>query len=253
MMPKTLSTVALGSVLAVAAGCMPTTTSLDRGIEYYRDGQYSYAAAEFHQAVSQNPTWAAPYVNRGAARVRLGRLDTAIDDYNHALAIDPNDPAVYFNRGNALVAARQYGLAIEDFTRAVELSPAFAKAWFNRGSARALAGQREPAMQDWLHAIDLEGDPWARAAMRRSAGLEPSTAVSSLATRPATPPTARAASPSSPASVDARTLAIRAISREIDGDHEGALADLRAALAIEQDPARRQSLEELLRKLEASR
>jgi len=249
MMRKTLSTVALGGAFAVAAGCTTTTTSLERGIEYYRAGQYSYAAAEFHQAVSQNPTWATPYVNRGAARVRLGRLDTAIEDYNHALALDPNDPAIYYNRGNARVAARQYGLAIEDFTRAVELSPAFAKAWFNRGSARALAGQREPAMQDWLHAIDLEGDPWARAAMRRSAGLEPSSAVSSRGT-PTTAPTA--ASPS-PAAVDARTLAIRAISREVDGDHEGALADLRAALAIEQNPARRQSLEELLRKLEASR
>jgi tetratricopeptide (TPR) repeat protein len=244
MRRKTLSTVALGGALAMAAGCTTTTTSLDRGIEYYRDGQYTYAAAEFHQAVSENPTWATPYVNRGAARVRLGRLDTAIDDYNHALALDPKDPAIYFNRGNALVAAGQYGPAIEDFTRAVELSPAFAKAWFNRGSARALAGQREPAMQDWLHAIELEGDPWARAAMRRSAGLEPSTAVSSLGT----PTTATTA-----AAVDARTLAIRAISREVDGDHDGALRDLRAALAIEQDPARRQSLEELLRKLEASR
>jgi tetratricopeptide (TPR) repeat protein len=236
--------VALGGALAVAGGCTTTTTSLDRGIEYYRDGQYSYAAAEFHQAVSENPTWATPYVNRGAARVRLGRLDTAIDDYNHALALDPKDPAIYFNRGNALVAAGQYGPAIEDFTRAVELSPAFAKAWFNRGSARALAGQREPAMQDWLHAIELEGDPWARAAMRRSAGLEPATAVSALGT----PTTATTA-----AAVDSRTLAIRAISREVDGDHDGALRDLRAALAIEQDPARRQSLEELLRKLEASR
>ena len=249
MMRKTLSTVALGGILAVAAGCTTTTTSLDRGIEYYRDGQYSYAAAEFHQAVSKNPDWATPYVNRGAARVRLGRLDTAIDDYNRALALDPNDPAIYFNRGNAMVAAGQYGPAIEDFTRAVELSPAFAKAWFNRGSARALAGQREPAMRDWLHAIDLEGDPWARAAMRRSAGLERSTAVSSLGT----PTTAPTAAPPSPTAVDVRTLAIRAISREVDGDHEGALADLRAALALEQNPARRQSLEELLRKLEASR
>ena len=277
MMRKTLSTVALGGILAVAAGCTTTTTSLDRGIEYYRDGQYSYAAAEFHQAVSKNPDWATPYVNRGAARVRLGRLDTAIDDYNRALALDPNDPAIYFNRGNALVAAGQYGPAIEDFTQAIELSPPFAKAWFNRGSARALAGQRGLAMQDWLHAIDLESDPWARAAMRRSAGLErSSTAVSSIGTPataatvapapspgmatpavplppPTAPRTAPAASLSSPASIDARTLAIRAISREVDGDHEGALTDLRAALAIERDPARRQSLEELLRKLEASR
>jgi tetratricopeptide (TPR) repeat protein len=205
--------------------------------------------------------------------VRLGRLDTAIDDYNRAITLDPNDPAIYYNRGNALVAARQYGPAIEDFTRAVELSPTFAKAWFNRGSARALAGQREPAMQDWLHAIDLEADPWARATMRRSAGLEPSTAVSSLGTRTTAPTVAPPPSPAgapaavplppptapppaaltTPASIDARALAIRAISREVDGDHEGALTDLRAALAIERDPARRQSLEELLRKLQAPR
>jgi tetratricopeptide (TPR) repeat protein len=272
MMRKTLTTVALGGALAVAAGCTTTTTALDRGIAYYREGQYLFAANEFNQAVRDNPTWAAPYVNRAVARVRLGRLDTAIDDYNRALALDAKDPAIYFNRGNALVAAGQYGPAIEDFTRAVELSPVFARAWFNRGSARALVGQREPAMQDWLHAIDLEGEPWARAAMR-SAGLEPSTVVSSLGTPttaatvapppspgmataavPLSPPVAPSTAPAaSPASIDARTLAIRAISREVDGDHEGALTDLRAALAIEPDPARRQSLEALLRKLEASR
>jgi tetratricopeptide (TPR) repeat protein len=272
MMRNTLTTVALGGALALAAGCTTTTTALDRGIAHYREGLYLFAADDFSEAVRDNPTWATPYVNRGVARVRLGRVVNAIEDYNRALELDPNDPAIYFNRGNALVAAGQYGPAAADFTRAVELSPVFAKAWFNRGSARALAGQRELAMQDWLHAIEVEGDPWARAAMRRSAGLEPGTAVASVVGTPTTastvapppppgmttagvplppavaPPTAAAASP---ASIDARTLAVRAMSREVDGDHEGALRDLRAALAAEPDPARRQSLEQLLRKLEA--
>jgi hypothetical protein len=53
-------------------------------------------------------------------------------------------------------------------------------------------------------------------------------------------------------SIDARALAIRAISREVDGDHDGALRDLRAALAAEPDPERHRSLDQLLRKLEAA-
>jgi hypothetical protein len=39
----------------------------------------------------------------------------------------------------------------------------------------------------------------------------------------------------------------------VDGDHEGALNDLREALVVEKDPARRASLENLLHKLEGAR
>jgi lipoprotein NlpI len=279
MMRKTLTSVALGCVAAMGAGCASAPPALEQGIAYYRDGLYLFAADEFSEAIRQSPRLTAAYVNRGIARMRLGRINEAMADYNRAIVLDPSDPAIYFNRGNALVAAGLPGPATEDFTRAVELAPAYARAWFNRGSAQALAGQREAAMSDWQRAISLEPDPWARAAMRRSAGLEPGTAVSSLgspttATTVAPPPppgtaagavplpppatlaatpAVPAASPPSPAMIDARTLAVRALSREVDGDHAGALADLRAALAIEQDPARRVSLEQLMRKLDASR
>jgi tetratricopeptide (TPR) repeat protein len=286
MMRKTLTTVALGSLVVLATGCATDRTALDRGIAYYRDGNYLFAAERFTEAIRQNPTLPAAYVNRGVARARLGRLDAAIDDYNAAIALDASDPAIYFNRGNALAAAGHYRPAADDFTRALELSPAFAKAWFNRGSAWAMAGQTESALKDWLHAIELESDPWARAAMRRSAGLEsgsalamagtptmagapttattvapppvPGTASGSIglpppATIAATPPVSPSASPTSPESVDARALAIRAVSRQLDGDQEGALRDLRAALAVERNPARRQALEDLLRRLETPR
>jgi tetratricopeptide (TPR) repeat protein len=275
MMRTTVTGAGLVCLAVLAAGCASTPTPVERGLGYYREGQYLFAADEFTAATRRNPDSVAAYVNRGVTRVRLGDLNGAIDDYNRALELDPNDPAIYFNRGNALVAAGQYEQAIDDFSRAVGLSPVFARAWFNRGSARSLAGQTEAALQDWLHAIELEGDPWARAAMRRSAGLEPGTAATSSpstvvsvarppspgmtsagaplppsATVTATPPASPAASPET---IDARTLAIRALSREVDGDHEGALRDLRAALAVEQDPARRQSLEALLRRLDTPR
>jgi tetratricopeptide (TPR) repeat protein len=250
MMRKTLTTTALGTVVALVAGCATAAGPFERGMAHYNNGQYFFAAHEFSEAVRQNPNSAAAYVNRGVARVRLGELNAAIDDYNRAIALKPDDPAIYFNRGNALVAAGQYALAIEDFTRAVGLSPVFAKAWFNRGTAHSMLGQSEAAMRDWLQAIELETDPWARAAMRRTAGLDPLPPPATVA---ATPPVAPAASPPSPQSIDARALATRAISRELDGDHEGALQDLRAALAIEQDQARRASIETLLRLLETPR
>jgi tetratricopeptide (TPR) repeat protein len=287
MMRKTLTTVTLGAVVALTAGCVMSSgpfDPFDRGLTYYNNGQYFFAADSFSEAVRQDPTSSAAYVNRGVARVRLGEINAAIDDYNQAIQLKPSDPAIYFNRGNALVAGGHYGAAVEDFSRAVELSPVFAKAWFNRGTARSMSGQADAARHDWLHAIEIESDPWARAAMRRSAGLEaaPAMAVAGVpagqpttvgtvapappagmatdavplpppATLAATPPTAPAASPPTAQSIDARTLATRAIGRELDGDHAGAIQDLRAALAIEQDPARRASLESLLRMLETPR
>src|SRR5438067_5480460 len=39
--------------------------------------------------------------------------------------------------------------------------------------------------KDWVHAVEVESDPWARSAMRRSAGLEAPPAAASSAGRPA--------------------------------------------------------------------
>lgn len=273
MMRKTLTSLLLACALAATtAGCTTTSDSLSRGITYYHEGQYLFAADEFGDAVRDNPHWATPYVNRGIARMRLGAVNGAISDYNRALELTPDDPEIYFNRGNALVAAGQYGLAVGDFTRAIEIAPAYARAWFNRGSAQAAAGRLDLALQDWRHAVDVEGDPWARGAMRRSARLDgrPVVAVAGVpatATTVAPPPSpglsgagvplpgaivSPVAPAASPGAIDARTLAIRGLSREIDGDHAGALRDLRAARAAEPDPERQRSLDLLLRKLEAT-
>lgn len=243
---------ALAGVLVLAGGCASAPTALDRGIAHYQDGLYFFASDEFDGAVRQDPRRPAAYVDRGVARVRLGRVREAIEDYDRAIALEPADPATYFNRGNALVTAGLYGPAIEDFSRAIQLSPIFARAWFNRGSNFALAGQTDAARSDWRHAIQIERDPWAQAAMRRSADLDGSNPAASIGV-PTTEDTVAPAPSASPTSAEARTLALQAMSREVDGDHEGALRDLRAAVAVETDPGRRASLERLLRKLEAAR
>ena len=63
------------------------------------------------------------------------------------------------------------------------------------------------------------------------------------------PPEAPAAAPAQART--AQDLASRGLSKELAGDHAGALADLEAALAAETDPERRRGIESLLRLLEA--
>jgi hypothetical protein len=71
-------------------------------------------------------------------------------------------------------------------------------------------------------------------------------------TAPGTEPLTRDPA-ASPAAIDARALATRAMSRELDGDRPGAIADLHAALELEQDPGRRTAITGLLQYLESDR
>jgi tetratricopeptide (TPR) repeat protein len=257
----------------------------EQGQTLYSQGNYLAAADAFTEEIQRNPRSAAAWNDRAVARVRLGDLNGALRDYNRAIELTPDDAEIYFNRGNALVAAGQYADALADFNRAIELSPTSARALFNRGTTYALAGQPDAARRDWQAAVALEPDPYAKASMRRSAGLEPVMPTAVAAVPPAGQPTtaatvapppppgttsgglplplsprAAAAAPSgasqpaaSPLALDARALASRAVAREIDGDHAGAMQDLNAALGLEPDPARREAIARLIRLLDTPR
>jgi tetratricopeptide (TPR) repeat protein len=280
------------TVAGLLVGCGVASESMERGIAYYHDRQYVSAADAFSDALVDDPTSAAAWNNRGAARLRFGETNRAIADFNRALELSPRDADIYYNRANALVEAGQYQDAIADYTRAAELKPGLAETIFNRGTAYARLGQRDAAQADWARAIALESDSWTRSAMQRNAALDGAPAVVTVVTpdqRPAnvasapapgtgpatvpiartpspivaTPPVPPAASPqvmvapvqpsASPQAMDARALASRAIGRELDGDHGGAMQDLRAALALEPDAGRQASIVRLMRLLDAPR
>jgi len=306
MLSATFGLAALG-VMLVGCSTTSSSSSLELGNTFYRNSEYVSAVDAFSEAIAKSPRSAAAWNNRAAARLRLGDVNGAIADYNKAVELAPNDAEIYYNRANALVAAGQYQEAIADYTRAITLNSNYAKAIYNRGTAYAMLGQRDAAQADWSRAIALEPDPWAKAAMRRSAGLDPTPVVAvgpaTGATQPvvapapppgtasaavppsrtsvpvtanppvppAPPPVVVAAPPTSPpvvmlappttqpqpaASVqalDARALASRAITRELDGDHAGALQDLKTAMQLEPDASRRASLANLIRLLDTAK
>jgi tetratricopeptide (TPR) repeat protein len=250
----------------ILTACATTTRMswLDEGLGLYRDGRYDAAVLAFDNAVRESPGSAAAYNNRAGARLRIGHLVGALGDYTKAIELAPNDPELYFNRANAYMALGNYDFAVQDLNRAIELAPHYAKAYFNRGTARLRNGDRPGADADWRYAVAIEPDPWTQAAMVRSAGLGPSVAIrtpvadipGTLVARVPPAPSALPAFRDTPATseaLDARALVLRGVSREMDGDHMGAIADLRAAHAKETDPARRTHIGELLRSLEAPR
>ena len=264
ILSATFGLAALG-VMLVGCSTTSSSSSLDRGNMFYRNSEYVSAADAFSEAIARNPRSAAAWNNRAAARLRMGEVNNAIADYNKAIELAPNDAEIYYNRGNGLVAAGQYKEAI---------------------AAYAMLGQRDAAQADWSRAIALEPDPWAKAAMRRSAGLDPTPVVAAgpatgatqpavasapppdagratapppviVAAPPTLPPTVTVAPPTAqpqPAAsvqaLDARALASRAITRELDGDHTGAIQDLKTAAQLEPDASRRASIANLIRLLD---
>jgi tetratricopeptide (TPR) repeat protein len=234
--------------------CATQTTAFDEGIRLYREGSYTAAREAFDSAARANPRSATSINNRGVARARLGDLDGAIADYTEAMRLMPTDPEFVFNRGNAYAAVGNYAGAINDFTAAVGLSPGYAQAYFNRGTIRAAIGDVPGAVTDWHWAADLERDPWTKAAMRRSAGLDYVSAMPASSRRSVRIPIAdEIEAQVAPPPLDARALVARAMSREVDGDRLGAIADLREAATMETDTTRRERIDRLLRDLESAR
>ena len=240
------------AVLFTACG-MASVTTFDEGVRLYREGSYAAARDAFDAAVRENPRSATYFNNRGVAKARLGDFDGAAADYTQAMQITPTDPEIVFNRGNAYAAAGNLAAAINDFTTAVTLSPGYAHAYFNRGTVRSVLGDVSGAVSDWQWAADIERDPWTKAAIRRRVGIDHAHAlprqviVNPSATINVAPPTSEPA----PA-LDVRAFVARAMAREVEGDRAGALADLRAAVMMETDAARRERIDRLLRNLEAS-
>lgn len=268
--------VLITTVLLVPLAACASPTAFDRGLANLRAGRYAEAKAAFDEALQAS---AAALANRGVARARLGDLDGAIDDYTRALDLAPGDGDILFDRGNAWAAKGEYQRAMADFRRAAETDPRRAQALFRNA---AIELQREPSVtaaprpREAVAAAPPAAAPSPPPAPERTAPAPAGTPPAPEA-GPATPePAPTSAPPPSPASevapekgvpsapavamappaapeLDARALGSRALTRELQGDHAGALEDLRAAIVRETDPERLTGLRNLLLLLESQR
>jgi tetratricopeptide (TPR) repeat protein len=99
----------------------------DRGLAYYKTGQYDEAISEYTKVIEINPKVAEAYGNRGLAYGRKGQYDLAIADFNKAIEINPMDGRAYNSLAWLFATAevsdfRNGKRAVELALRACELS-----------------------------------------------------------------------------------------------------------------------------------
>ena len=116
-----------------------------RGLELFEAGEYEAAIAAFSRA---QPT-PGLHNNLGLCHYRLGQWSEAAAHFHQALALDAGYARAHFNLG--LVAAKQGAdqAAADAFARALELDPNHAQAHYRRGEVLLRLGRPGAAEAHW--------------------------------------------------------------------------------------------------------
>jgi len=95
----------------------------NRGISYYKKGNYDLAIENFTAALRIKPDDPNALIGRGCAYYEKNNYDRAIEDYTAALKIKPDDQSALYNRGNAYYVKGNYDRAIENYEAALRINP----------------------------------------------------------------------------------------------------------------------------------
>jgi hypothetical protein len=144
-------------------------TYFARGQHYNFDKPIA-AIADYTSALSLDPTYAAPYYERGKLYDKQGHRDLAIADYSSVLPLVAGAPAehfgvadVYYRRGDDELQAAREDLAIADLSAAIA-APAsgwhdpndnLGYAYDSRAKAEERTGQYTQAIADYTKILDL--------------------------------------------------------------------------------------------------
>ena len=128
----------------------------NRGVVYYKMGEYQKATKDFSQAIQLNPRYALAYYNRGNAYNAAGDLDRSLADFNRSIEINPDYANAYNNRGRIKLQKKQAKASINDFDRALQIDPRYTLAFCNRGKARLSIGDGAGSVKDFFRAVELD-------------------------------------------------------------------------------------------------
>ena len=205
---------------------MPSSADahLGRGYAFLRQGRLDQSVADITESIGLNPKFAAAYIDRGAAYLDMGRNDLAIADEDQALALDPNQAGAYLVRGLAYNRKGGNNEAIADYSKAIALRPGVPNAYSYRASAYLRQNRFEEAVADTTKALELQ--PGSAAAHNDRAWALHLKGEDALALPDAE--NAVTLAPSSAPSLETRAEIYEKLGRRRD-----AIADYRAALAID--------------------
>src|SRR5438445_5577401 len=239
----------------------------NRGVARARLGDLDGAIDDYTRALDLAPGDGDILFDRGNAWAAKGEYQRAMADFRRAAETDPRraqalfrNAAIELQREPSVTAAPRPLEAVAAAPPAAAPSPPPAP----ERTAPALAGtppapEAGPATPEPAPTSAPPPAPASEAAPENGVPSAPPATTAPSAPPPAPP---AASEPSAPAvamvppaapELDARALGSRALTRELQGDHAGALEDLRAAIVRETDPERLTGLRNLLLLLESQR
>ena len=219
------------------------------------------ALADYDKALDIQPNFAAAWDNRGNVLRNMGRPAAALESYEKALQLAPQDSRAWYNRANALADLQRFEEALAGYDRALSFQPVFFEALRSRAVALLALNRFDEALGGLDQALAVHPGHVPTLLHRAILLQEMGQAARALADYDkaiaAEPGNARAwngrgsalhalkRAPEALAHFDkalaldpklADALANRANLRWAErGDHAGAVADLKAALAANPD------------------
>ncbi len=127
------------------SGLAPDT--LSDGYNYYLQGDYDRAIAEYSKAIAKKPS-AVLYSQRANALVHKGEYESAIADATRAIQLNPNAAEAYTARGYAYLKTLSLDRAISDFDKGVSLPTRSRDTYLGRARAYAYMGDFDRALAD---------------------------------------------------------------------------------------------------------
>ena len=123
-----------------------------RGSDFFHNGKYAEAAADYTLAVKmKDHTWY-DYYMRGRALAAMEECESSLKDFNRAIDEWPKASHVYYERGKLYVHLGKLKRAEQDFTSTVTYDPKHAGAHFELGKLRFGEGKYDEALKFFTQA-----------------------------------------------------------------------------------------------------
>lgn len=125
------------------------------GNQFFKDGLYHEAIAEYTRAIASNPYDRISWYNRALSKEKLEDIPGAIHDLTRILKLDNGFVSAYFLRGSYYYKLEKYRDAKADFTAILSIRPNSALTFRKRGTVRYQMKDQNGALKDYNESIRL--------------------------------------------------------------------------------------------------
>jgi len=101
-----------------------------------------------NKAIEKNPRFTAAYHQRGDLYRSAGNLRRAVEDYTQTIKLAPQDPFRLYARALAYMDRKAFALAADDLTAAIKLKSDFDDFYYHRAVAYMELGKYNEALKD---------------------------------------------------------------------------------------------------------